>query len=211
MADLELVYMLPEGLVPLANRMLDELNPSSVSHLAIGCQGIHWQDVSKGGNFGAFTSCLPATAAWNLGARWALVGHSEERRAKLQVMEFLDPSASQGGPRGREALAAVDRIMNEETMRALNAGLNVLLCVGETSEQRGDGSEEEMLGRLGNVLADQVSTALQGAVGKADAKRIVIGYEPIWAIGPGRTPPGGTTSARRRRSSRVPQPRSLRL
>ncbi len=189
-SDTRTVFLLPEGLVTTAVTELRDFERSRVTSLAIGCQGVHWEDVSSEGNFGAFTSSLPARAAKNLGATWSIIGHSEERKAKLQVIAEYDPEVERDQERKLAALNAVDRIIRSEVICALEAGLNVLLCIGETSEQRGEGTEQVVADRLESVLRSQLSAALQGAERFTPALKIAIGYEPIWAIGPGKVPPG---------------------
>lgn len=135
--------------------------------LTVGCQGVYRQDVAKGGNFGAFTTGRPAAAARALGCGAVLVGHCEERRALLEVVR-------EGG--GADE-AAVHRILNQEAACAIQQGLRVLLCVGETAEEQQSGWQ--------GVLAKQLSMGLNGL----DTAQVVIGYEPVWAVGPGKTPP----------------------
>ena len=89
-AHVQLTYLLPEGLLPTAIKQLQQYKPSETQQIAIGCQGVHWDDIAVGGNFGAFTSVIPASAARNMGCAWAMIGHSEERRFKLQVMNAFD-------------------------------------------------------------------------------------------------------------------------
>jgi len=188
--NLQLTYMLPEGLVYLAVSKLQSYRQEQRACIAIGVQGVHWDDIRPGKNFGAFTTSLPAAAAANLGAQWAIIGHSEERKAKLQMLEAFDPSVgSEAGPRARAA-QAVDRMIQAEVSCALEAGLKVLLCVGETAEERGDGPFEEQQPRIESVLKAQLQTGLQTAGQALKEGRVVIGYEPVWAIGPGKTPPG---------------------
>ncbi|MCX7028244.1 MAG: triose-phosphate isomerase [Spirochaetes bacterium] len=139
------------------------------SSLAIGCQGVHHADTAIGGNFGAFTSLRTANAARELGCSWALIGHSEERRYKAELM-------ARAGANPKRAAAAVDDLLNEETIRAQKAGLKVLFCIGETADQ--------MLIRS-QVLATQLGEGLEGV----DRSQVVLAYEPVWAIGPGKTAP----------------------
>ena len=73
--------------------------------------------------------------------------------------------------------AAVNRILNREVKAAQAAGLKVLYCIGEKSE------EQE---RWQEVLGAQLDTGLEGV----DRSGVVVAYEPIWSIGPGKTPAG---------------------
>ncbi len=72
-----------------------------------------------------------------------------------------------------------DETVQKRTRGALDAGLTVILCVGEYLEQREMGITDE-------IVAMQTKIALQG-VSKDELKRIIIAYEPVWAIGTGRT------------------------
>ena len=187
---LRLVYLLPEGLIAVAARKLDEFPPEKTNALAVGCQGVHWEDILPGKNFGAFTTCLPATAALNLGSRWAIIGHSEERRAKFQVIQAFDPGLDEDSLGRVRASQGVDRLIQSEVNCALSASLRVLLCVGEFAEERGGGTFEEQKTRIENVLRSQLLAGLQQASQFIRDEKVAIGYEPIWAIGPGKVPPG---------------------
>jgi triosephosphate isomerase len=189
-AGLSLVYLLPEGLIAAASRKLDEFIPHDTSALAVGCQGVHWEDIQPGKNFGAFTTSLPAAAAVNLGSRWAIIGHSEERRAKFQVMQAFESALEEDPHERARANRAVDGLIQSEVSCALGAGLNVLLCVGESAEERGGGAFEEQQGRIEAVLRLQLLAGLQPAAQHLKDGKVAIGYEPIWAIGPGKMPPG---------------------
>ena len=106
---------------------------------------------------GAHTGAVSAPMAADAGADWGLAGHSERRR------EFGDP----------------DERIARKTVRLLESGLRPVLCVGETLEER-------EAGRLEEVLRTQVSTVLS-ALAEEDRRRLVYAYEPVWAIGTGRT------------------------
>jgi triosephosphate isomerase len=75
--------------------------------------------------------------------------------------------------------AESDQIAAEKVMRALESGLSAILCVGETLEERDQGRAEQ-------VVEEQVCAGLSG-VGPDQWGRVVVAYEPVWAIGTGKT------------------------
>ena len=77
----------------------------------------------------------------------------------------------------RQYFAETDETVNKRTLTALKAGLTPIVCVGETLEERETGKTEE-------VLAKQLKDGLNGV---EDIAKIVIAYEPVWAIGTGKT------------------------
>ena len=120
-----------------------------------------------GGNFGAFTTLRPASAAKALGCESVIIGHCEERN-------FYNDTLAEAGVKDP---SATNRILNQEILRATERGLNVLYCIGEKSEEQPQWEE---------VLGKQLDEGLAGV----DRRRVVIGYEPVWSIGPGKTPAG---------------------
>ena len=110
---------------------------------------VHWE------SSGAYTGEISPAMLSELGVAGALVGHSERRAL------FGD----------------TDEMVARRTRAALEAGLGVIACVGETLEQRESGDTEL-------VLKIQVE-AIAFAAG--DHEQLVIAYEPVWAIGTGRT------------------------
>lgn len=137
------------------------------SPIKIGCQGVHRADTAVGGNFGAFTTLRPASAAKALGCESVIIGHCEERN-------FYNDTLAEAGVKDP---SATNRILNQEILRAVERGLNVLYCIGEKSEEQPQWEE---------VLGKQLDEGLAGV----DRSRVVIGYEPVWSIGPGKTPAG---------------------
>lgn len=184
LADLRLTFFVPEALIPPAVE-------ASRGAFQIGSQSVFRENISPGGNFGAFTSNLPAAAAKHLGCTWSIIGHSEERRDKLGIMEAFQPRIKDDPELYAQAQSAVNRLINTAVLQALQSGLNVLVCVGETAEERGTGSFAEQKPRIERVLGTQLLESLRGVERFAGEREVVVGYEPIWAIGPGRTLPDG--------------------
>ncbi len=106
---------------------------------------------------GAFTGEVSCAMIVDLGATHVLVGHSERRHV----------------------IGESNELVNRKVRAALQAGLHVVLCLGETHEER----EAE---RTGTVTREQLRQGLDG-VSRADLSRMVLAYEPVWAIGTGRT------------------------
>lgn len=139
------------------------------SEFEIGCQSVHYEDTAPGANFGAFTTLRTANSVRQLGCTWTIIGHSEERQhmARLMTLAGAAPEAAS------RAISALLRMQVESAQRA---GLQVLFCIGETAEQ--------VSNRL-PILRSQIEESLEGT----DLSKIVLAYEPVWAIGPGKAPP----------------------
>lgn len=188
--DMEVSYMLPESLLVPGLEVLSAARDVDKTGLTIGSQSVYRSDIEVGGNFGAFTSNLPAAAASSLGCEWSIIGHSEERRDKFQIMERLDAQVTTVPEKYAKANAAVNGLISDEVGCALKRDMNVLLCMGESAEEKGEGSFEEQQDRIKAVLKEQLILCLKDNLALIEDKKVVIGYEPIWAIGPGKTPPG---------------------
>jgi triosephosphate isomerase len=106
---------------------------------------------------GAFTGEVAAEMLVDAGCRWVILGHSERRLI----------------------LGESDALINKKVATAIEKGLSVILCVGETLEQRQAEKTEA-------VLDSQMSGSLAG-IDAGRMERIVIAYEPVWAIGTGVT------------------------
>lgn len=106
---------------------------------------------------GAFTGEISAAMLVDLGVEYVIVGHSERR----------------------QYFAETDQTVNKRTLAALNAGLKAIVCVGESLQQREEGVTEELV-RMQTKIALRDVTAEQMA-------NVVIAYEPVWAIGTGKT------------------------
>lgn len=160
--EVEFVQYFPEAHIPAAVAALSEGSP-----VKIGCQGVYRMNTAKGGNFGAFTTSRPASAMKAMGVTATIIGHCEERNDKTGILAEAGVCDS----------AAVNRLLNKEIRIAVENGMSVLYCIGEKSE------EQE---RWQDVLREQLEIGLDGV----DKSRVVIGYEPVWSIGPGKTPAG---------------------
>ena len=117
--------------------------------IALGAQNCHWE------SHGAFTGEISAPMLAKLHVRYVIVGHSERR----------------------QMMGETDDIVSKKLRAVLGAGMQPIVCVGETLEQREAGETDEF-------VAGQVRAAFAGLpVDKAED--CVIAYEPIWAIGTG--------------------------
>ncbi len=156
--DASFTMFFPESLLISAVSSLKEKK-----NLSIGSQGVYRTDVTKGGNFGALTTNRPASIVKALGCDATLIGHCEERNDKNELLKL-------GGNKDR---TLVNRILNQEVRAAESRALKVLYCTGE---------KEEELDEWDKVIAEQLEIGLEGAA----LKNVVIAYEPVWSIGPGK-------------------------
>lgn len=125
---------------------------ASIAHgIEIGAQDCH------GGESGAFTGRLSPAMLRDAGAKWVILGHSECR-----------------------AEGESDETVRAKALRALAAGLAVIICVGEARDARDRGEENAV-----------VRSQLIASIPQVSGMTLVVAYEPIWAIGTGRTPTPG--------------------
>ncbi|MFJ7566440.1 triose-phosphate isomerase [Herminiimonas sp. NPDC097707] len=123
----------------------------SDSAIALGGQDVSSHDA------GAYTGEVSAAMLLEFACRYVIVGHSERRA-------YFGES---------------NELVAQKTVRALNAGLMPIVCVGETLEQREAGQTDEVVGR-------QIDAVLS-SIAENDLAKIVVAYEPVWAIGTGKT------------------------
>ena len=121
------------------------------TNIQIGAENCHWE------KSGAYTGEISAEMLSSMGVNIVIIGHSERR----------------------QYFGETDMTVQKRVRAALDAGLTVILCVGETLEQREQGITSEL-------VAMQTKIAL-GGVSKEELKRVIIAYEPVWAIGTGKT------------------------
>lgn len=187
--DINITYLIPEALIISAIEELSTYPKGQTTGINVGCQGVYRENIKLGGNFGAFTTNLPAAAAKTIGCIWSIIGHSEERKDKLGIIEKYESYNKDKQDSTERASQTIDSLINQEVLCALDMGMNVLLCIGETAKERGNGTFEEQKSRIHKVLRSQLEIGLKGVNGYIPKNKIVIGYEPTWAIGPGKTPP----------------------
>ncbi len=106
---------------------------------------------------GAFTGEVTAEMLLSVGCSHVIIGHSERR----------------------QYFAEDDETVNKKVKRALQAGLVPVICVGEVLDERDKGITEQVVER-------QLSGGVQG-LAAAELAKLVVAYEPVWAIGTGRT------------------------
>jgi triosephosphate isomerase len=106
---------------------------------------------------GAFTGEISAEMLLDLGCKYVIIGHSERR----------------------QYFGETDETVNKRVRQALNKGLLPIICVGELLSEREAGKANEVIDR-------QITGALKG-VSAGEMQKIVLAYEPVWAIGTGKT------------------------
>ena len=120
------------------------------SAIHLGAQNVHFADN------GAYTGECNAASLRELGVEYVIIGHSERR----------------------QYFGETDVTVNQRTLKALEAGLKPIICVGESLEQKQQGITNE-------IVRMQTKVALLNVGEKIDD--VVVAYEPVWAIGTGLT------------------------
>ena len=161
-SEVEFVQYFPEAHLLSAVAARCEGSP-----VQVGCQSVYRMNTAVGGNFGAFTTNRPVSAMKAMDVNYTIIGHCEERNDKMGILAEA----------GVTDTKAVNRILNQEIKLAVANGMKVLYCIGEKDTE---------LDRWDEVLREQLEVGLAGV----DKSQVVIGYEPIWSIGPGKTPAG---------------------
>ena len=117
-------------------------------NISIGAQNMHFEEK------GAFTGEISPLMLKDIGVTYVILGHSERRHV------FLED----------------DLLINKKVKSAIAHGLNPILCVGETLDEREAGKTNE-------VIEQQIKEGLK----EVDGSKVIIAYEPVWAIGTGKT------------------------
>ena len=121
------------------------------TNIKIGAQNMHFEEK------GAFTGEISPLMLKELDMDYVVIGHSERR-------QYFNET---------------DETVNKKVLKALEVGIDPILCVGETLEEREAGNTKD-------VCKVKVEKALEN-VSKEDLAKVVIAYEPVWAIGTGKT------------------------
>ena len=121
------------------------------TNIKIGAQNMHWEEN------GAYTGEVSAKMLKSIGVEYIILGHSERR-------QYFNET---------------DETVNKKLKKAFEVGLNPILCVGETLEEREAGKANE-------IVTNQIRKAFEG-ITNVQATKTIIAYEPIWAIGTGKT------------------------
>ena len=133
------------------------------TNLQAACEAASGSDIKVGAQnvhfaaSGAYTGEISADMLLSLGVTHVIIGHSERRQYFGETNETV----------------------NLRLTAALNAGLTAILCVGETEQQREQGITDE-------VIRAQLKVAL-GGIDSKRMERLIVAYEPVWAIGTGKT------------------------
>lgn len=137
------VWVAPPSLY--IHRLIDSVSPS----IKVGVQNLHWEQS------GAFTGELAAGMLVELGASFAIIGHSERRTM----------------------FGETDQYVAQKCAACIDSGVTPIVCVGESMAQRESGNAEK-------AVSEQVKSVLRTCDSKM-LEQIVFAYEPIWAIGTG--------------------------
>ena len=139
------------GVAPTSLSLVKVSEILSNSPIKLCAQNCHYEDD------GAYTGEISATMLQDIGCNYVILGHSERRQYFHET----------------------DEVVNQKVKKVLETGLNVIMCVGETLEER----EQDITNQ---VVERQVKKGLEG-ISASDMDRVVIAYEPVWAIGTGKT------------------------
>lgn len=121
------------------------------SPVKLGAQNMHWELK------GAFTGEVSGPMLLEIGCKYVILGHSERRHIFRETAEEV----------------------GQKVQTALKLGLQPILCVGETLEEREKGETEA-------ILTYQLEKGIEGIITLANVESMVIAYEPVWAIGTGK-------------------------
>ncbi|MCX7968261.1 MAG: triose-phosphate isomerase [Armatimonadetes bacterium] len=134
--------------------------------IALGAQDMFWREQ------GAFTGEISPVMLTDVGCSFVIIGHSERRG------RFGKPEPDLEDQSLRSVFGETDESVNKKVHAALSHGLTPIVCVGETLAEREQGLTDE-------IVSTQLKKALDGLT-EEQASKVVIAYEPVWAIGTGK-------------------------
>tara|TARA_Y100000389_G_scaffold190697_1_gene215812 strand:+ start:1 stop:729 length:729 start_codon:yes stop_codon:yes gene_type:complete len=143
---IRVIYCPPSTLIrPMTKKLMN-------SSIEVGAQNCHEQQA-----YGAFTGSVNSAMLKSVGAKYVIIGHSENRQA-----------------------GETNIIINQKIKSALNSGLKVIFCIGESLNEKRKKKTKQVLNR-------QMGLGLNNIKSK-NKKNIIIAYEPVWSIGTGLIP-----------------------
>ena len=142
--SIKIVYCPPNTLIRPMTKILKD------SHIEVGAQNCHAHKT-----YGPFTGSVNSSMLKNVGAKYVIIGHSENR---------------QNGES--------DKLINLKIKSALKAGLKVIFCIGETSQQKRKKITKQVLNKQIKIGLEKIN----------DKNKVLIAYEPVWSIGSGLIP-----------------------
>ncbi|MEI6504053.1 MAG: triose-phosphate isomerase [Armatimonadota bacterium] len=140
------------------------VNCTKDSKVGVAAQNMFWEES------GAYTGEISAKMILSTGAQWVIIGHSERRGRFGKLEEGWTPAHV-------AYFGDSDLTVNAKIKKALASGLKPIACCGELLSERQEGKAD-------CVVAGQVKAMLEG-ICPCDIKKMVIAYEPVWAIGTG--------------------------
>lgn len=121
------------------------------TNVKLGAQNMYFEES------GAYTGEISASMLKSVGCEYVILGHSERRAI----------------------FGETDEIINQKNKKAISSGLKPIFCVGETLEQRENGTTNQVIeGQVKNGLAE---------ISAEELASVIVAYEPVWAIGTGKT------------------------
>ena len=153
------------------------------TNIKIGAQNMHFAES------GAYTGEVSGKMLKSINVEYVIIGHSERRQYFNETDETVNKKVKAAFENGLKPIVCVgetleqreagNETVNKKVKAAFENGLKPIVCVGETLEQREAGKVEE-------IITNQTELALEGLTNE-QVENTIIAYEPIWAIGTGKT------------------------
>lgn len=134
------------------------------TNIAVGAQDVFWKEE------GAWTGKVAPHMLTDAGCKYVIIGHSETRGRFGKLDDDMTPELL-------KCFGETDESVNRKIHASIAAGLKPIMCCGETISERKDGKTDE-------IIKQQVEKGLKG-LSTEQAGKMIIAYEPVWAIGTG--------------------------